>query len=956
MIAAVAAIAPGAYARWNHIAKHRSSIQPHLACARPGRRIRCHLIVDPTRGSHRNGRVRAGAITAGPELEMSPALNGGGVEGGYSPEDLRKAYALPSKAGGSGQRVAIVDAYDDPNAEADLAAYREHYGLAKCTSGNGCFRKVNQSGGAAVPSANTEWSEEISIDLDMVSAVCPNCHILLVEADSESAANLAAAEETAVAMGATEVSNSFGSAEGVEATFVSSYDHPGVPTTVAAGDEGYGVEVPADNPHVIAVGGTTLTPANNSRGWSEKVWYDVEPTEISGTGSGCSKEPKPSWQTDAGCAGRTNNDIAVVGDQNTPVSTYDSYKTASVWNLDGGTSVGAPIVAAAMALTNSYTRSFDGAHALYLDALISEGAAFNDVVSGKNGNCKTYLCEAEVGYDGPSGLGTLDGAPQLPPPALVTKSASSVGSTGATLNATIDPNGVEVKQCRFEYGTSTSYGSSVPCSKSPGSGTSPVAVSAAVTGLHAATLYHFRIAGSYQNESGSGADQTFTTTTSAPTVVSESASGIGPTSATLNATVNPNARLVTSCVFEWGTSTGYGSSAPCTPSPGSGQNKVSVTASIEGLAANTTYHFRISATNAEGTSRGSDLSFKTPAAVPVISIDPPSEVSRTTAVLNAAVNPEKTLVKSCKFEYGPAPGYGSSVPCTPAPGSGHEFVPVSAAISGLEPDVTYDFRVVATNSEGTATSASDSFATLPNPPGAFTEGSLGVTQTSVTLTGSVNPHGGVLTTCRFEYGTSPAGILEASIPCSNVPGPEEEGASVSAQVAGLAPGIAYHYRLVAGNASGSSYGSTLSFTTEEAGVLQPTLPPLEPLNGGKKPSPGTPRLVSTSLAVSSSGHLVVPVSCPADASTCPGKLTFQTLTAVGSSSSKRHASKRVLVLAAGSFSVSGGRVAMVALRLSSAAKALLKRSHVLHARVTLIPGAAAGQTSRTTVTIRAAHH
>jgi phosphodiesterase/alkaline phosphatase D-like protein len=886
------------------------------------------------------------------------------VEGGYSPEDLRKAYELPSGTAGSGQTVAVVDAYDDPNAEEDLAVYRSHYKLPECTAASGCFRKVNQGGHSSPPpAARYEWAEEISLDLDMVSAACPKCHILLVEANSEAAEDLAAAENEAVALGATELSNSFGSPEGSERPEVAAYDHPGIPTTVAGGDNGFRVEEPADNPHVISVGGTTLTPTNNTRGWTEKVWYDEEVVrgklEISGTGSGCSREPKPSWQIDNGCAGRTTNDIAVVGDQNTPVSIYDSWETkGAAWLLVGGTSVGAPVVAATMAMSNSYTRSFDGAQALYADYAVSGTGVFHDVVSGKNGSCGNYLCEAEVGYDGPTGLGTLNGAPEAPTPVLVTKAASPVGSTEATLNATIDPNGVEIKQCRFEYGpTPAPYGSSVPCSKSPGSGTSAVVVSAAVAGLHATTLYHFRIAASYQNESAGGIDRTFTTTASAPTVATEAASGVGPTSATLNAKVNPNGKAISSCVFEYGTSTSYSSSAPCSPSPGSGQSPVSVTTSLEGLLTSTTYHFRVSATNADGTSRGGDQTFKTPAAVPAIAIDAPTELSQTSAMLNAAVNPEGRQVKSCKFEYGPSPEYGASVPCTPAPGAGHGFVPVSAEISGLEANVGYAYRVVATNAEGTATSAGGFFTTLPTAATATTEAFFAVTQTSVTLTGIVDPHGGELTTCRFEYGTSPAGILEASTPCATVPGGGEEGAAVSSHVTGLAPGVTYYYRLVAANVSGSSYGNTMSFRTEAASLLQPIGPPLPPLTGRKpSPRPGTPKLASRILAVSGSGHLEVPVACPAGASACSGRLTFKTLTAVGSSSGKRQTSKRVLVLAAGSFTVSGGSVATVALRLSSAARALLKRSHVLHARGTLSSGAGGAQTARSIVTIRAASH
>ena len=173
------------YASWRRVLGHRTKNHPYFACG-SRRRVRCHLITDPTRGSHRNGHVSAGAITAGPELETSPALHGTGVEGGYSPEDLRKAYNLPSATAGSGQTVAIVDAYDDPHAEADLNAYRSHYGIAACTTATGAFARSTRTEAATPrPGPNAEWSEEISLDLDMVSAICPNCHILLVEAETQ---------------------------------------------------------------------------------------------------------------------------------------------------------------------------------------------------------------------------------------------------------------------------------------------------------------------------------------------------------------------------------------------------------------------------------------------------------------------------------------------------------------------------------------------------------------------------------------------------------------------------------------------------------------------------------------------------------------------------------------------------------------------------------------------------
>jgi subtilase family serine protease len=180
---------------------------------------------------------------------------------GLGPADLQSAYALPSSSAGSGQTVAIVDAYDDPNAESDLATYRSQYGLPPCTSASGCFKKVDQTGGSSLPTADAGWAEEESLDLDMVSAVCPSCHILLVEASQPSMSDLGTAVNTAISLGAKYVSNSYGGSEdstdpGSDSSY---FNHPGVAITVSSGDSGYGAEYPAASQYVTAVGGTSAS-------------------------------------------------------------------------------------------------------------------------------------------------------------------------------------------------------------------------------------------------------------------------------------------------------------------------------------------------------------------------------------------------------------------------------------------------------------------------------------------------------------------------------------------------------------------------------------------------------------------------------------------------------------------------------------------------------------------------
>ena len=317
---------------------------------------------------------------------------------GYNPSDLQGAYNLPSKTTGSGQTVAIVDAYNDPNAEADMNFYRAYFKIPACTTANGCFKKVNQSGGTKYPKNDGGWSQEISLDLDMVSAICPNCHILLVEASAPSFVDLGKAVNTAVKLGATEVSNSYGGGESSgETTYAAYYNHPGVAITASAGDNGYGAQVPAAYNTVTAVGGTSLNYSNGVR--TETAW--------NGTGSGCSAYiAKSTWQTDKSCKFRTIADVSAVADPNTGVSVYDSYAYQGLkgWLVFGGTSVASPIIASVYALAGN------AASVTYGSYPYSHRTSLNDVTSGSNGACGTsYLCNAKKGYDGPTGLGTPNG-------------------------------------------------------------------------------------------------------------------------------------------------------------------------------------------------------------------------------------------------------------------------------------------------------------------------------------------------------------------------------------------------------------------------------------------------------------------------------------------------------------------------------------------------------------------
>jgi hypothetical protein len=347
-----------------------------------------------------------------------------GNGGAYDPAYLQSAYNAPSSDHGTGKTVAIVDAFDDPTAEADLATYWSHFGLSACTTGNGCFSKMDEFGGTFYPSANSGWSLETALDLDMVSAVCPNCHILLVEGDTADLDDLATAEQTAYDNGADVISNSWGVPDQGYGPFFDDAFDLGIPVLASSGDTGYGVNYPASSKNVVAVGGTHLvqTTNNGTRSATETTW--------SGAGSGCdSQETKPAWQSDPNCTGRTVADVSAVADPTTPVWMYQG----GGWYEAGGTSAAAPIVASFYAMA---ARSVARAASL----LYAHSDSLNDITSGSNGSCGgSYFCTAQVGYDGPTGLGTPNGITAFggqptPPSNTALPSLSGTLALGATIS------------------------------------------------------------------------------------------------------------------------------------------------------------------------------------------------------------------------------------------------------------------------------------------------------------------------------------------------------------------------------------------------------------------------------------------------------------------------------------------------------------------------------------------
>ncbi len=425
-----------------------------------------------------------------------------------SPTSILTAYGLTGVAPPSTQTIAIVDAYDDATIAADLAEFDKRFSLPACTEANGCFRKVNQSGNAAPLPKSTGveergWAQEIATDVEVAHGVCQSCKILLVEATTNGNNNLYAAVQTAAALGATEISNSWGGEE--PSVDNSAFNHPDTVITASSGDEGYldwltgerseAAQYPASSPHVVGVGGTRLALNATTSAWEgETVWNDggISGGEVEGSGAGgggCSAQfTAPSWQqsltdwSSVGCGGtRSVADVAADADPFTGVAVYDSTETPEGekgWGMIGGTSVASPIIAATFALAGGAHGVAYPAQTLY-ENLLSDPASLHDVVSGSNGECRKHpkkvssctaaeeaalsctghaTCLAGPGYDGPTGVGTPDGVSAFVPlsehasegavtpseegaPAQTAPGSSAPGSSGPAPGAPTTPAG-----------------------------------------------------------------------------------------------------------------------------------------------------------------------------------------------------------------------------------------------------------------------------------------------------------------------------------------------------------------------------------------------------------------------------------------------------------------------------------------------------------------------------------
>ncbi|MDQ2679870.1 MAG: S53 family peptidase [Candidatus Eremiobacteraeota bacterium] len=352
---------------------------------------------------------------------------------GLYPCDLQNAYSIASQtSAGTGKTVAIVDAYDYPNAEADLATYRTMFNLPACTKANGCFKQVDQNGGTTLPATDSTggWEGEESLDLDAVSATCPNCKIVLVEVNSPVSSDLyTGVKSAATVLKASVISNSWSSPEYPTETAkdITYFNNPGIPDVFATGDSDYqgNPQYPTSSPYVTAAGGTSLVADNSARGWTETVWnnYPAQGQIDQGTQGGCSLyEPKPAWQTDTGCTMRMTADVSAVADPVTGIAVYNTNNPGGLgWGVVGGTSLATPVIAGMYALSSNTASINDGSYPY------SHRSQYYDVVSGNSLGASgvgtsapcagptLYFCTAQAGYDGPTGIGTPNGIGGIDP-------------------------------------------------------------------------------------------------------------------------------------------------------------------------------------------------------------------------------------------------------------------------------------------------------------------------------------------------------------------------------------------------------------------------------------------------------------------------------------------------------------------------------------------------------------
>jgi hypothetical protein len=852
--------------------------------------------------THPLGIRTANAITAGSAAQGADGLG---------PQQLRNAYfpgEEPRAPASQPQTIALVDPYNDLGAEADLKVYDEEFSLPTCGVADGCFEQVNQNGEKGklpFPSSAGErheaellcedanaleseseaaceaveladgWSLEMSLDIEMAHAICQNCHIVLVEAENSARASLEVAEETAArprgdgGVGAGEVSNSWGGGE--PASDSEAFNHPGVVVTAASGDRGYlgwqaserggpsGVGYPASSPHVVSVGGTSLTMTGESgQAWAnESVWGD--------SGGGCSVAfPAPTWQREAsdwssvGCgtgsqSRRASNDVAADADPYTGVAVYDSvpYLAPGEWPRDGtppgwtplgGTSVASPIVASMFALAGGAHGVAYPAQTLY--SHLGSGLV-HDITEGGNGECEGFygdgcsgsmvplssedcgsgalICSASAGYDGPSGVGTPNGVGAFAPARVRTHGAGSpeapltepcdepIGGTEAKACGTLNPAVAATVGYYFAYNRGSNCLGGRETALAPEAQRQHTAVSAQLVGLEPDTEYAYCLIATDTSGETEGGAVTFTTGPIVPRSPSTfPATQIAFETVTLEGRLTAE-RAPTSWYFEYAPGSGCsGAGASRTPETQDTHRDepTEVRASVSDLEPGTEYSACLIAKNTIGSSTGSQISFTTKAIPPrVVSVV--ANAGSSEATIEGHVLPGAQHAK-CELEYGATEAYGIRIPCKEdVGGSG---ATASVHVTGLEPGTAYDYRLLVENSSGPSAPGEGKgmFTTQIRAPLLSAEGASEVGSSSALLSGAVAPEG-ARTLYWFEYGETEA--FGQSTPGGEVPAGGGAGQVVPEAISGLTPGTLYHYRLRAKNKWTEAIGETQTFTT-----------------------------------------------------------------------------------------------------------------------------------------------
>ena len=878
-------------------------------------------------------------------------VHGDAAEGadGLRPQDLRDAYfpgEEPDAPTSEPQTLAIVDAYNDPEAEADLRIYDEEFHLPECTTNNGCFEQVNQNGETGSPPfpSNTTakgekealcesttaepsvtqaacrtieevdgWSLEVSLDIETAHAICQNCHIVLVEAEGEDTA-LETAEDTAVRLGAGEVSNSWAGSELLSDS--DAFNHPGVVITFAAGDRGYlnwerdkleeelfgetaGVNYPASSPHVIAVGGTTLKLNGVTGAWSEESVWD-------GTGGGCSLnfEAQP-WQDEVsgwssvGCEDRRAvNDVSADANPYTGVAIYDSVpyiplggglKSANVfdWTPVGGTSASTPMIAAMFALAGGSHGVAYPAQTLYSHL---GSAALHDIAEGSSGKCfgkyssgcsgsmsplsltdcgqGALICNSATGYDGPTGVGT--------------------------------PNGLSALQ---------------PARQRKGGGPEAPLTEACAGAVFTSTG---KVCG----------------------------------------TLNPHTNSIAGYYFTYNKGASCVGGKETAVQPEAQGESIQVSGELFGLEADTQYSYCLVATDSSGETMGPTITFTSEPAVPRDPLAlPATDVTTSSATFEGELGPQP-IATSLYFRYAPqyicTSEHASTTPEQQDTKLGEEDE-ISVPVSGLQPGTQYHVCLVATNRIGSTTGSENTFMTKPAPPSVESVGAVSGSPTEVTLEGRVSPNAQEAT-CEFLYGTSDSyGLV---VPCQEGLGNNGERTHAHAHVANLAPGTTYYFQIVVNNESGKSSPSEGrgTFTTQSVGgSSKPTGEGGTTLPGAIEPLPVNPQiqkefwehppwdqapatvpkeaaaatsvvsLASTHLEIKKDGEARVKLTC-AGTATCTGKLTL-TAESRKRDGLRRDEKARTETIGTIAFSIAAGKTATVELELNATGRALLSTDH-----------------------------